>query len=93
MISFRLTAEEYKRFQELCFTSGIGSVSEMARSAINLMLKEPARAPQEALEGRVAELEGRIHMLAMDMRQMNGQLSAVSVVPDAGQNYPAPQQH
>lgn len=71
MISFRLTAEEYERFRELCFTNGIRSVSEMARAAINLLLQQPARAPQEALEGRVAELEGRLHMLALEMRQIN----------------------
>jgi len=69
MISFRLTSEEYERFRELCFTNGIRSVSEMARAAINLLLQQPGRAPQEALEGRVAELEGRIHMLALEMKQ------------------------
>jgi Arc/MetJ-type ribon-helix-helix transcriptional regulator len=69
MISFRLTSEEYERFRELCFTNGIRSVSEMARAAINLLLQQPARAPQEALEGRVAELEGRLHMLALEMKQ------------------------
>jgi hypothetical protein len=71
MISFRLTTEEYERFRELCFTNGIRSVSEMARAAINLLLQQPARAPQEALEGRVAELEGRLHMLALEMKQMS----------------------
>ena len=71
MISFRLTAEEYERFRELCFTNGIRSVSEMARAAINLLLQQPARAPQEALEGRVAELEGRLHMLALEMKQIS----------------------
>ena len=69
MISFRLTSEEYERFRELCFTNGIRSVSEMARAAINLLLQQPARAPQEALEGRVSELEGRLHMLALEMKQ------------------------
>ena len=71
MISFRLTAEEYERFRELCFTNGIRSVSEMARAAINLLLQQPARAPQEALEGRVSELEGRLHMLALEMKQLS----------------------
>jgi hypothetical protein len=71
MISFRLTTEEYERFRELCFTNGIRSVSEMARAAINLLLQQPARAPQEALEGRVAELEGRLHMLALEIKQFS----------------------
>jgi hypothetical protein len=72
MVTFRLTEDEYERFRELCFTSGISSVSEMARSAINLFLKRPDSAPQQGLEMRIAELEGRIHALAMEMRQMNG---------------------
>ena len=71
MISFRLTAEEYEKFRELCFTHGVGSISEMARAAINLLLQQPARAPQEALEYRVSELEGRLHMLALELKKLN----------------------
>ena len=58
MISFRLSAEEYEKFRELCFSSGIRSVSEMARVAINTLLQEPRRVSSESLEARVAELEG-----------------------------------
>jgi hypothetical protein len=71
MISFRLTAEEYEKFRDLCFTHGVGSISEMARAAINLLLQQPARAPQEALEYRVSELEGRLHMLALELKKLN----------------------
>ncbi len=71
MISFRLTAEEYERFRELCYTHGIRSVSEMARSAINMMLSQPSRAPQEALETRVSELESRLHLLSLEIKRMN----------------------
>lgn len=80
MISFRLTAEEYERFRELCFTQGIRSVSEMARAAINMLLQHPARIPQETLESRVAELEGRLHMLSLEMKKLshNGQPHAAA---------------
>jgi hypothetical protein len=71
MISFRLTSEEYQRFRELCFTNGIRSVSEMARAAINLLLQQPGRAPQEAIESRVADLEGRLNILALELKQLN----------------------
>jgi hypothetical protein len=71
MISFRLTAEEYEKFRDLCFTHGVGSISEMARAAINMLVQQPARAPQEALEYRVAELEGRMHMLALELKKLN----------------------
>ena len=71
MISFRLSAEEYNRFRELCFSHGIRSVSEMARAAINLLLEQPARAPQESLETRVAELEGRLHLLSLEIKRIH----------------------
>lgn len=71
MISFRLTAEEYNRFRELCYSNGIRSVSEMARTAINMMLSQPSRAPQEALENRVSELEGRLHLLSLEIKKLN----------------------
>jgi hypothetical protein len=81
MISFRLTAEEYERFRELCYSNGIRSVSEMARAAINLMLSQPARAPREALETRVSELESRLHLLSLEIRKLN-QHSAHNLAPD-----------
>ncbi len=71
MISFRLTAEEYDRFRELCYSNGIRSVSEMARAAINMMLSQPARAPHEALETRVSELESRLHLLSLEVKKLN----------------------
>ena len=70
MISFRLSEEEYDRFRDLCFSQGIRSVSEMARTAINMLLQQPARAPQENLESRVSELEGRVHILALELKRL-----------------------
>jgi hypothetical protein len=70
MVSFRLTADEYDRFRELCSTCGTRSVSELARAAINSLLKEPAQVPREALESRVAELEGRVNLLRAEFRKL-----------------------
>jgi hypothetical protein len=70
MVSFRLTVEEYDRFRELCSTCGTRSVSELARAAINSLLKEPAQIPREALESRVAELEGRVNLLRAEFRKL-----------------------
>jgi len=79
MISFRLTAEEYERFRDLCYTHGIRSVSEMARTAINMMLTQPSRAPQEALETRVSELESRLHLLSLEIKKLNQHSAAPSI--------------
>jgi hypothetical protein len=70
MISFRLTAEEYDRFRELCSTRGTRSVSELARAAINSLLRPAARVPDEALECRVAALEGRVNMLRLEFGKL-----------------------
>src|SRR5580658_3926622 len=70
MVSFRLTADEYDRFRELCSTCGTRSVSELARAAINSLLKQPAQVPREALESRVTELEGRVNMLRLEFRKL-----------------------
>jgi hypothetical protein len=71
MISFRLTQDEYEKFRRVCFTHGIKSVSEMARAAINMLLQEPERAPNEAIESRVAELEARVHMLFLELKRLD----------------------
>jgi hypothetical protein len=73
MVSFRLTADEYDRFCELCSASGTRSVSELARAAINSLLKQPGQAPREALESRVAELEGRMNMLRLEFKKLRGE--------------------
>lgn len=86
MISFRLTQEEYEKFRRVCFTHGIRSVSEMARAAINLLLQEPARAPNEAIESRVAELEARVHMLFLELKRLDR--NAVSVPVDLSSTVP-----
>lgn len=69
MVSFRVTADEYDRFRELCSTCGTRSVSELARAAINSLLRQPALVPREALESRVTELEGRVNMLHLEVRK------------------------
>jgi metal-responsive CopG/Arc/MetJ family transcriptional regulator len=69
MITVRVTEEEYNRFRELCFSRGIRSFSEMTRAAINTFLQEPHKANQ-TLESRVAELEGRIHLLVLEIRKL-----------------------
>ncbi len=53
----------------------------MARTAINMMLTQPARAPQEVIETRLAELESRLHLLSLEVKRLN-QHSGHSLTPD-----------
>jgi Ribbon-helix-helix protein, copG family len=73
MISFRLTADEYDRFHELCAACGTRSVSELARAAINALLKQPAHASSDSIESRVAELEGRVNSLRSELMKIRRQ--------------------
>lgn len=70
MISFRLNAEEYERFRLLCFEQGTGNISEMARAGLKLILDGPSAAHAESLEKRVAELEGRLRMLFLEVKKL-----------------------
>jgi len=85
MISFRLTPEEYDRCRELCYTQGLRSVSEMARAGINLLLQQPTRVPQETLETRVSDLEGRVRMLALEVKRLQ-QHPTASAAAAAGED-------
>ncbi len=71
MVSFRLTEEEYERLRELCFNNGIGSVSEMARAGLKMLLQQPARAANESLESRVTEVESRVRMLSVEVKKLH----------------------
>lgn len=71
MISFRLTVGEYKRFCELCFRHGVRSVSELARAAIHMLLEQSTRVPQQSLESRVGAMEGRLHILSLEIKRLS----------------------
>jgi hypothetical protein len=43
----------------------------MARAAINMLLQEPGRAPNEAIESRVSELEARVNMLFLELKRLD----------------------
>jgi len=71
MISFRLTQEEFDRCRDLCFRNGLRSVSEMARVAINLLLDQPSRTAAGTIECRLAEVEARLHILALEIKRLS----------------------
>ena len=70
MISFRLSTKEYEQFRDFCMTEGTHSVSELARTAINKLVTNPSFARENALEARVDELEGQVHILALELKRL-----------------------
>lgn len=71
-ICFRIDAEEYEQFRQLCLEQGTGSLSEMARAGLKLILSQPSRAHTESLATRVAELESRVRSLYLELRKVHG---------------------
>lgn len=69
-MSFRLSAEEYEKIRNLSFTQGLGSVSELARTAIHTLLNGPNDTSSLSLHVRVADLEGRMKIVAADLRKL-----------------------
>lgn len=72
MISFRLTAEEYDQVREACLAQGIRSISEMARAAIYIVLQQPVRPPENSVESRLTQIEGRLRLLSLEIEQLTG---------------------
>jgi hypothetical protein len=71
MVSFRISNEEYNRFREICFTNGMRSISEMARTAMNMLLERPALGANSSLEARLTEIEARLHLLSREIKTLN----------------------
>jgi Arc/MetJ-type ribon-helix-helix transcriptional regulator len=73
MVSFRLTEEQYEDFRRLCEENSCSSVSEMARTAIMLMLGRPRPSPEQSLESRVTALEHHFKSLATAVRRLQNE--------------------
>jgi hypothetical protein len=67
MISFRLSADEYDRCCQICLERGIASVSEFARSALELLAHQPS---PESLEQRIMALEVRMEQVRAELGGM-----------------------
>jgi hypothetical protein len=70
MISFRLSSAEYEQFRGYCETQGSSSLSELARMAVGRLIRDPTFTTGNGLENRVNELEGQLHLLAVELRRV-----------------------
>lgn len=83
MISFRLSAEELRFFQEACATRGVPNISELARRAIYQMLSSTAsgegRAPLDdrPLNQQFLKLSIRLHALLEDIDRLRSTMSPI----------------
>ena len=70
MISFRLSDREYDRFRDFCIAQGTYSISELARAAVNKIVTDGSFVEDKMLEARINELEGQLHMLALELKRV-----------------------
>lgn len=62
MVSFRMSEEEYEKLWSACEETGARSVSELARTAVGLMIGR-AESVERQLESRVRDLEHLVQQL------------------------------
>jgi predicted CopG family antitoxin len=69
MVSIRLSDDEYRRLKEMTQAQGARSVSDMARSAMQIMLA--AHEGGTTIESRVEQLDGRVSVLGDEVQRLS----------------------
>jgi Arc/MetJ-type ribon-helix-helix transcriptional regulator len=71
MVSIRLSDDEYQRLKEMTQAQGARSVSDVARSAMQLMLSAHQAGFDGTIESRVRELDGRVAVLDREVQRLS----------------------
>jgi hypothetical protein len=71
MVSIRLSDDEYRRLKEMTQAQGARSVSDVARSAMQLMLAAHQAGSDGTIESRVRELDGRVAVLDREVQRLS----------------------
>lgn len=66
MVSFRLTAEDYRVLHEACESYRVRSVSELARTALRNLVRDNA----EPIDGRIRQMQEQIRTLTSDIERL-----------------------
>ena len=74
MVSFRLSPEEYERFQGICSTQGVRSISDLARTALQKLI--PGKAQADPLWLEVGDLRKQIRALSHEVDRLSGILES-----------------
>lgn len=66
MVSIRLSPEEYRAFRDACVPHGVSSISELARTAMQNLLKSSAAMSGGflPLDDQVRDLRDRVNFLS-----------------------------
>jgi len=72
VISIRLSREEYDQFQDLCVARGNDTLSELARTAMKLLVPNENGNGKAASEKRFSSMESRISILENEIARLSG---------------------
>ena len=76
MVSIRLSEDEYRRIKEMTEAQGARSVSDVARSAMHLMLANYEAGTEATMEARMQEMDGRLTELGDEIQRLSRLVAA-----------------
>jgi hypothetical protein len=76
MVSIRLSKDEYARLKEITQAQGARSVSDLARSAMQLMLSSYEAGSDGSIHSRVRELDVRVAVLDREVQRLTALVAA-----------------
>jgi len=71
LVYFRVSDDEFKQYGELCKTAGARSISDLARSAMERMIRENTRHSSDEITERLCTLDEAIAELTGKIQQLN----------------------
>jgi hypothetical protein len=85
MVSFRLSPDEYRTWCQACSEQGMRSVSELARTAVQALVK--AKDVSETLDGQLQDLRSRVEYLTAELGRVSRQIERAPLeIPGATSN-------
>lgn len=79
MVSFRLSPEEYRLFQEACVIQGVPNISELARRALYRILSDTTAPSQRPVSQQFFNLSLRLHALLEEVDRIGTAIGEVNL--------------
>ena len=74
VISIRVTTDEFNNLQNLCEAKGVGTISQLARVAMNLLARGEDGNGKVTVESRMTEMSDRMTALDREVARLSSHL-------------------
>jgi len=74
VISIRVTTDEFNQLQDLCAARGVGTISQLARVAMRLLMVQENGNGKATVESRVNEIHDRMSALDHEVARLSTHL-------------------